>query len=129
VERHRLSKSDCWPAAALVQAAYYVPSGLWPIFSIRSFEAITGPKADRWLVKTVGALLALIGGVVGFAGIRQVRSPEIEALGAGSAALLAGVDLIYALRGRISRVYLLDALIEAGIITRWAFERRNGVPA
>src|SRR5215213_7149555 len=39
---------------ARLQAIFYIVSGVWPFVSIRSFEAVTGPKVDRWLVKTVG---------------------------------------------------------------------------
>ena len=31
--------------------------GLWPLLHISSFEMVFGPKADRWLVKTVAGLL------------------------------------------------------------------------
>jgi hypothetical protein len=27
----------------------------------RSFEAVTGPKRDDWLVKTIGGLIAMVG--------------------------------------------------------------------
>jgi hypothetical protein len=37
---------------------------------IRSFEMIRGPKADKWLVKTVGILGSAIGGVLITAGTR-----------------------------------------------------------
>jgi hypothetical protein len=43
---------------AVAQGLVYVTSGLWPLVHLRSFEAITGPKTDRWLVKTIGALIA-----------------------------------------------------------------------
>jgi hypothetical protein len=42
---------------AVTQGVYYVATGIWPLLDIESFERITGPKADRWLVKTVGALV------------------------------------------------------------------------
>src|SRR5215212_885809 len=47
--------------ALRVQAIYYLVTGLWPFVSIRTFEAISGPKRDDWLVKTVGALVSSIG--------------------------------------------------------------------
>jgi hypothetical protein len=39
--------------------------------------------------------------------------------GLGTAATLATIDLLYAPGGRISRMYLLDALVECGLITAW----------
>ena len=44
-----------------LQAAYYVSTGLWSLVHRRSFERITGPKQEYWLVRTVGALAVAIG--------------------------------------------------------------------
>ena len=38
------------------QGLYYLITGVWPFLSMASFQAITGPKVDGWLVKMVGAL-------------------------------------------------------------------------
>ncbi len=48
-------------SGASLQGIYYVATGLWPILNMRSFEMVTGPKRDKWLVKTVGALITAIG--------------------------------------------------------------------
>jgi hypothetical protein len=37
--------------------AFNLVSGLWPLVHRRSFEGLLGPKADYWLVNTVGGLL------------------------------------------------------------------------
>ena len=71
-------------------------------------------------VKTVGGLIAVIGGVLVLAGARGRVTEEGQALGAGSAAFLAVVDTVYPLKGRISPVYLLDAVAEAGLVGAWA---------
>lgn len=42
---------------SLLQGLYYSISGIWPLLSIDTFMAVTGPKTDIWLVKTVGVLL------------------------------------------------------------------------
>jgi hypothetical protein len=112
---------------AICQGAFYVAGGAWPIASIRSFEAVTGPKVDRWLVKTTGALLGVIGGVLASAGARRRVTPEVAWLGAGSAAVLAGVDVYYVAKQRISPVYLLDAAAELGIAAAWALAARTDV--
>jgi len=104
------------------QAALYVVSGVWPIVHMRSFETVSGPKADRWLVKTVGALLSLIGLVL-WRGGQEPVSPDIALLGVGSALVLASVDVIYAGGGRISKIYLLDAAAETGILAAWLLTR------
>ena len=40
-------------------------------------------------------------------------------LGAASAAGLGLVDVVFALRGRIAKVYLLDAAIEGAVVIGW----------
>lgn len=114
---------------AWIQAVFYVVTGIWPLFSRRTFEKVTGPKTDFWLVKTVGLLITVIGVVLGLAGSRRSMPPEVPVLGIGSAASLAGVDVAYVRQGRIPRVYLLDALAEVGLIALWvaalAAERRK----
>ena len=113
---------------ARTQAAYYIVTGVWPIIDIRSFEAITGPKADRWLVKTVGALVATTGAALGVAS-RQRRFPrEVVLLAAGNAVVLAGVDIIYVAKRRISPIYLLDALPELALAVGWVAVWRQGPP-
>ena len=108
---------------AISHSIIYLITGLWPLVSINSFQKITGPKVDLWLVKTVGILTAVIGFTVGAAGIKREKgSPELRMVAAGGAAGLAGIDLIYVMRKRISPVYLLDALAEAGLIAGWVLE-------
>lgn len=109
-----------------VQAVYFVVTGLWPCIDTRSFQKITGPKTDLWLVKTVGVLVSVIGGVIGLAGMRGRITPEITTLAIGSSAGLAAIDLVYSTRGRISPVYLLDAVLEIVLIGGWTLTSRNG---
>jgi hypothetical protein len=105
---------------ALAQGLFFAATGAWPIANLRSFEAVTGPKPEGWLVKTVGALLAVTGGALALAS-RQRISREWALLGAGTAAALAAVDVWYAgVRRRISPVYLLDAPVELAFVTGWA---------
>ncbi|HEX2913004.1 MAG TPA: hypothetical protein VH186_19520 [Chloroflexia bacterium] len=105
---------------SLAQASYFVSTGILPFISMRLFMAVTGPKVDQWLVKTVGALVTVIGLVVGLAGFRGRKGPELPLLAAGSAAGLAGIDVYYSLKGRISKIYLLDALLEFFFIAGWS---------
>jgi hypothetical protein len=47
---------DRWRRRILaLQALYYLATGLWPLVHLPSFEAVTGPKTDDWLVHMVGA--------------------------------------------------------------------------
>jgi hypothetical protein len=107
-------------ALALAQGLYYASTGAWALADSRSFQAVTGPKVDVWLVKTVGVLVAAIGGALGCAGWHRRITPEIRRLAVGSALGLAGIDVVYVAKGRISRVYLLDAVVELGLAAAWA---------
>ena len=103
---------------AVTQGIFYIATGLWPIVHLRSFEAVTGPKLEGWLVKTVGALIAVVGGTLLAAGLRRRVHPELISLAACSAASLAAVDVVYSPQ-RISPVYLLDAVVEGALVTGW----------
>lgn len=103
---------------AVTQGVFDVVTGVWPIVHLRSFEAVTGPKREGWLVKTVGALITVVGGTLLTAGLRKRVTPELMLLAAGSAAALTAVDIRYSPQ-RISPVYLLDAVLEGVLITGW----------
>jgi hypothetical protein len=95
-----------------MQAVYYVLAGLWPLAHMASFEAVTGPKVDDWLVRMVGLLTVVIGTVLAL-GLRARRvTPEIALLAAGAAASYAAIDFTYALGERIRDIYLLDGVVE-----------------
>lgn len=103
--------------APATQGAFYVVSGLWPVVHHKSFEAVTGPKKEPWLVQTTGALIAAIG-VALLVGARE-RGRTVKTLGIASALVLGGADLFFGLRRRISPVYLGDAVAEAALIATW----------
>src|SRR3954469_7263134 len=105
---------------ALAQGLYYASTGVWALADSRSFQAVTGPKVDVWLVKTVGVLVTAIGGALGGAGWNRRITPEVRGLALGGALGLAGIDVVYVAKGRISRIYLLDAAVELGLAAMWA---------
>jgi hypothetical protein len=110
-----------------IQSGYYGITGIWPILHLRSFEAVTGPKIDDWLVHMVGLLAAAIGLVLGAATVRnRVRSPDIVLLAISSAAAFAAIDIWYGVSGRISSIYLADAGVQIGLIAGLLFTRRRG---
>lgn len=111
---------------ARAQGIFYLATGIWPLLHMRSFEAVSGPKADKWLVKTVGALLGVVGGTLLLSARHGRVTPEVRALAAGSAAVLAAVDCVYVARGRIPPIYLADAAAELGLIYQWARNERSG---
>jgi hypothetical protein len=110
-----------------IQGPVYVASGLWPIVHLRSFEKVTGPKADGWLVKTVGGLLAVIGSSLIAGGTMRRPSRAMRVLGMGSAAVLALVDVVYASRGRISKIYFADAALQIAIGAAWLAVDRDAI--
>ena len=105
---------------AAVQGAYFLATGVWPLVHMPSFEAVTGPKSDKWLVRTVGVLVGIIGGVLVSAAARGRVTPEVAGLAVGSAAGLGAIDTIYSTCGRISPIYLADAVLEGGIVAAWS---------
>ncbi len=110
---------------ARLQAIFYIATGIWPFVSMRAFEAVTGPKVDRWLVKTVGALVAVIGSALALASRRRQLAPEIVLVAAGSAAALATIDVVYVAKRRIAPTDLADAAIQVGLLTALASGRAN----
>jgi len=101
------------------QGLYYFITGSWALLSMRTFEKITGPKTDHWLVRTVGLLLVVIGLALITGGIRKTVTPEAAVSGAGTAGVLLGIDVFYVSKKRISRVYLLDAVAEVIFVAGW----------
>lgn len=105
--------------ALTAQGLLYVVTGLWGAVHRRSFEAVTGPKVDYWLVRMVGLLAAVIGATL----LCAVAQPEsglsgaaIAFLAVGSAAAFTIIDVVYATRRRISRIYLADAVLECVLL-------------
>lgn len=104
----------------LAQGAYYVATGVWPLLDRKSFEAVTGPKVDFWLVRTVGSLSAVAGAAMLVSSARkQQPAADTAVLALGTAGALAAVDTVYSTRGRISKIYLLDAVAELGLVAMW----------
>jgi energy-converting hydrogenase Eha subunit E len=80
--------------APLVQGIFYVTTGLWPLIHLRSFEAVTGPKLDKWLVRTLGGLITAVGATLIAGAYERRPSRALRLLGLGSAAALGLADVI-----------------------------------
>lgn len=108
----------------MVQGAYYVATGLWPVLHLRSFEAVTGRKKHGWLIRALGGAIAAVGAALlsnEFAAPH--RAPRLG-LGAAVALGVAGMFLVATRRG--SPAYIADAAVEAGFAAAWlAAERRR----
>jgi hydrogenase/urease accessory protein HupE len=105
---------------AALQGVYYIATGVWPILNMYSFEAVTGPKTDDWLVRTVGVLVIVVGLVLLSAAMKRQVGAPIAILGIGTAFGMAFIDFFYAMRGVIWPIYMLDGLGELALIGLWA---------
>lgn len=99
------------------QAIYYCVTGVVPLVSMRTFEAVTGTKRDRWLVQMVGLLAISIGSSLWFASCSDEIEPPTLALSCMSALAFAGIDIVHAYRRRISQIYFVDAAIELAFVS------------
>lgn len=107
---------------ALVQGLYFLITGVWPLLSINTFQKVTGPKNDLWLVQTVGVVVAATGAALVLAGATGDVSPPVVLLAIGSAAGLGGIDIVYTAKRVIAPIYLADAFVEACLILWWALK-------
>ena len=104
----------------LAQGVYFFITGVWPVVDMQSFVAVTGPKRDLWLVRTVGLLIAVAGLAMIAAGANSILNAPVLILALGSAAALAAVDIVYVALGTIAKIYLLDAALEIALLLAWA---------
>jgi peptidoglycan/LPS O-acetylase OafA/YrhL len=111
--------------AAFTQGFFCLVLGLWPVVSFASFQAVTGEKADHWLISVVGMLLAAIGSTMLIAAIRRDIAFEVFSLGIVTALSLACTDVIFVIERSIPAVYLLDAVAESLFVTLWVFAIRD----
>lgn len=101
---------------AAVQGLYYLLTGAAPFVSMRAFEAVTGPKRDDWLVKTVGLLALGFGALL----VRDAaRGRADPAVGLAGALPFAAASTWYGGTHRISRIYLLDGALELAFAAAW----------
>jgi len=103
----------------LAQGVYYLLTGLWPWISMTTFLWVTGSKTDLWLVQTVGALITVIGATLCVAAYFKEGSWSVFCLALGTALALAVVEVLFVFQGRISFVYLLDAVLQVGLVSLW----------
>jgi hypothetical protein len=104
---------------AYLQGLYFSITGIWPILHMKSFLKITGPKTDLWLVKTVGLLVLTTGLALLMAANEAIVSRPLVFLAVTQSLGLAFIDIHYSLTGRISKIYLADAVCEFSLIAMW----------
>jgi len=123
IERQKMRKGKMrtrW--IPLIQGFYFLITAVWPLIYLQSFIAVTGPKTDLWLVKTVGFLLLPYAVFCFWAALVQRPIPQVLS---GSMMLLgvclAGVEFYYYARGVISAVYEMDAVLQILFAAWWSF--------
>jgi VIT1/CCC1 family predicted Fe2+/Mn2+ transporter len=103
---------------AVTQGSYYVICGMWPLLASAFSEA--GAPARSWYAQAASLLLLVIGATLLVAAIRRQKPLEIWCLAVGSAAGIALLEIVLIAEGAISAKYLMDVLIEVGILFLWA---------
>jgi hypothetical protein len=101
------------------QAVYYLVTAIWPLVHIGSFMAVSGPKTDIWLVKTVAVLLLAISACFITQLIVRGNERPVAVLAMSCSAGLLFIDCYYALNGTISKVYLADGLAQLCLLFTW----------
>ena len=112
----KLYKALLW-----IQGLYTLLTALWGLIDIDSFMAVTGPKNDIWLVKTVSVvLLAIAATLITYLFIQGDPLPAMV-LGLLTSAGLATIDFYYSGRKVISPVYALDGIAEVVFALVWVY--------
>ena len=111
------------------QGIYYLLTGIWPLVSMATFEAVTGPKTDDWLVHTVGALLVAIGLTLLWS-VRHGHIGSVPAtLAVTTAMAFSAIDVLYVSNGTLRKIYLADAAVEgvflAGLLVGRSVQRNR----
>jgi hypothetical protein len=126
-QSERFAVGLCW-----AQGLYFFATGVWPLVSVDTFQAVTGEKtdhliadpptnADHWMLYTISALILAISVVILTAAWRRRASFDVALLAISSASALTIIDVVYVARGTIRPIYLADAAVEFVIIALWAW--------
>ena len=109
----------------LAQGIYYLLRGLWSLLHLGAVETLTETRHDLWLSQEVGALVLVIGAALCLAAYRRAGSPEIMVIALGSALGMGIIETIFILHSRISALYLLDVIIQFGLVAFWVYGWRR----
>ncbi|MBV9103879.1 MAG: hypothetical protein JO060_09815 [Candidatus Eremiobacteraeota bacterium] len=108
----------------IFQSVYYTVTGIWPLVSIDSFMAVTGPKTDVWLVKMVGSLVLVNGLTLAWMAFEDRSDDALPLFFAASNTLaFTAIDVAYTRRRRIRPVYFGDAIVQLAVLAALALTR------
>lgn len=103
---------------ARIHGTYFLVGGAWPLISLDTFEAVTGPKHDDWLVRSV-ALLLVVAGIILFTQPKRYIERSAVTLAIGTSFSLGCVAMISSAGGWISSVYFLDGTMHLLFAAAW----------
>ena len=103
----------------ILHGAYFVFGGAWPLLSLSTFEVVTGPKYDDWLVRSV-ALLLVVAGIILLTQPKRYIERSAVTLAIGTSFSLGCVAMISSAGGWISSVYFLDGTMHLLFAAAWA---------
>jgi hypothetical protein len=106
-------------AILTVQFIYYFFTAFWPLVHIKSFMAVTGPKKDVWLVKTVALLLLAICSAMLTSICSHNIDNSVKILCISCCIVLSGIDIYFVRKKIISIIYLADAAAEIILLAAW----------
>jgi hypothetical protein len=93
-----------------LQGSYYLLGGLWPLAHFPSFEAVAGPKPDRFQTEVTSILFAAIGAAL-LVGARDNKlEPSVRTLAVASALGTAYLDLKH--RRQLRAIFQPEAALE-----------------
>jgi hypothetical protein len=111
-----------------LQGWYYLAGGLWPLVHFRSFEAVAGPKPDRFQTEVTSVLFSAIGTALLVGARGSTLPPAVRALAVASALGTAYTDLKH--RRQVRVIFQLEAALEltfaAAAVTAVRSPRRAG---
>jgi hypothetical protein len=81
--------------------------------------AVTGPKTDIWLVKTVSVLLVAIALSLLSGLIDGSYKLPVAVLGLCTSIAMAFIDFYYTINDTISKVYAADGVVEVLFMIGW----------
>jgi hypothetical protein len=102
----------------LAQGSYYVLCAVWPLLSVTTYQEATGHQGDQWYAEKISAMLLAVGATLCLSAYRRQGTPEILFLSLASAFGMVAVDIHMLYRG-FSLFYLLDAILELGLVSFW----------
>jgi hypothetical protein len=94
--RRSQSSASASNSMTIVQGAYYLVTGLWPIVHLRSFAAVAGPKPDPFQTRVTGALFAAAGAALVVGSRTEHDRNPVALLSSATACAALSVTLAHA---------------------------------